>query len=280
MTSFVSLHPHRYPSLCNKSNRQHYSCSVITQLSTMYSRQYRLQSTLLLLLACLSSILLRQIHATTLTAAIPPFSTTTKQRALLLTENNDSHQQQHVSCRGGGGSANSAAWTEGLKNSLASALAAACSKTILAPFDTIKTIQQHYQTSSGKSLGFWAATQLAMSRPRGFWELYVRTIVYIVCIVCCCCYNLTHYISYYSIGWFGSVCIGVHAKCGLVLWCLFLLQTNHLSIFTTAVWKQSGRFGLVDSFHCHIGCRGQYSGLLFSRPARSCQTKFTNGTIQ
>ncbi|KAK1746929.1 mitochondrial carrier protein [Skeletonema marinoi] len=37
----------------------------------------------------------------------------------------------------------SSAITEGLKNTLASGLAAACSKTILAPFDTLKTVQQH-----------------------------------------------------------------------------------------------------------------------------------------
>jgi solute carrier family 25 S-adenosylmethionine transporter 26 len=61
---------------------------------------------------------------------------------------------------------------EGLKNSLASALAAACSKTMLAPFDTIKTIQQHNLSPTGGALGFLPACRLIMSRPQGFWELY------------------------------------------------------------------------------------------------------------
>ena len=46
----------------------------------------------------------------------------------------------------GGGAATEKAWIDGAKNSLASALAAAFSKTILAPFDTIKTLQQYHQT--------------------------------------------------------------------------------------------------------------------------------------
>jgi solute carrier family 25 S-adenosylmethionine transporter 26 len=61
---------------------------------------------------------------------------------------------------------------EGLKNSLASALAAAFSKTLLMPFDTIKTIQQHNLSPTGGPLGFHAACRLIMSRPRGVWELY------------------------------------------------------------------------------------------------------------
>ena len=60
--------------------------------------------------------------------------------------------------------------TEGLKNTLASGLAAACSKTILAPFDTIKTVQQH--VAGGKSLGLIEATQRVISRPGGILNLY------------------------------------------------------------------------------------------------------------
>jgi len=61
---------------------------------------------------------------------------------------------------------------EGLKSSLASALAAGCSKTLLAPFDTLKTVQQHYRKSSGMALSFWEAVQLVMARPKGFLEFY------------------------------------------------------------------------------------------------------------
>mmetsp|Transcript_22262 Transcript_22262/g.34281 ORF Transcript_22262/g.34281 Transcript_22262/m.34281 type:complete len:395 (+) Transcript_22262:245-1429(+) len=74
----------------------------------------------------------------------------------------------------------SSAMLEGFKNSLASALAAGVSKAILAPFDTIKTMQQNYvataagaaATTSSSSLGFWKAATMIMERPQGFLELY------------------------------------------------------------------------------------------------------------
>lgn len=75
---------------------------------------------------------------------------------------------------------NEAAWVSGVKNSLASALAAGCSKLILAPFDTIKTLQQHARTGVGaaapvgrSSLSLLGAAELIMARPRGFLEFYV-----------------------------------------------------------------------------------------------------------
>jgi len=82
--------------------------------------------------------------------------------------------------RGGGGEGeektggSSSAAAEGLKNSIASGLAAACSKTLLAPFDTIKTVQQQViqQEAGGKALSFGAAARLITSRPKGFLELY------------------------------------------------------------------------------------------------------------
>ena len=64
----------------------------------------------------------------------------------------------------------------GIKNFLASGLAAACSKTILAPFDTIKTMQQQ-SINGGKALSILEAARLIMSRPKGFLELYVRFFV-------------------------------------------------------------------------------------------------------
>eukprot|EP00547_Thalassionema_nitzschioides_P016287 CAMPEP_0194249876 /NCGR_PEP_ID=MMETSP0158-20130606/21640_1 /TAXON_ID=33649 /ORGANISM="Thalassionema nitzschioides, Strain L26-B" /LENGTH=289 /DNA_ID=CAMNT_0038986521 /DNA_START=56 /DNA_END=922 /DNA_ORIENTATION=- len=63
------------------------------------------------------------------------------------------------------------ATVEGLKNSMASALAAACSKTLLAPFDTLKTVQQCHR-SSGKALSMIEASKLIMARPKGFREFY------------------------------------------------------------------------------------------------------------
>lgn len=67
-------------------------------------------------------------------------------------------------------SSTSSAITDGLKNTLASGLAAACSKTILAPFDTIKTVQQHVE--GGKSLGLFEAARQVSSRPGGIFNLY------------------------------------------------------------------------------------------------------------
>ena len=67
-----------------------------------------------------------------------------------------------------------AAWLSGVKNSLASALAAASSKIILAPFDTIKTLQQYSRSSmSNNPLTLAEATRVILKRPKGFLELYV-----------------------------------------------------------------------------------------------------------
>lgn len=67
-------------------------------------------------------------------------------------------------------SSSSKAVTEGLKNTLASGLAAACSKTILAPFDTIKTMQQHVE--GARPLGIIEAARRVSSRPGGARNLY------------------------------------------------------------------------------------------------------------
>ncbi len=63
---------------------------------------------------------------------------------------------------------------DGLKNSLASGCASFCSKALLQPFDTIKTVQQHYSQdgSSTTSLNFIQAAQLIMKRKNGIRELY------------------------------------------------------------------------------------------------------------
>jgi solute carrier family 25 S-adenosylmethionine transporter 26 len=69
----------------------------------------------------------------------------------------------------------SSATMNGLKNSAASALAAGCSKALLAPFDTIKTMQQQARNANGgisKSLSLMDTAKLIQSRPRGFVELY------------------------------------------------------------------------------------------------------------
>ena len=66
---------------------------------------------------------------------------------------------------------------EGIRNSAASALASCCAKTLLQPFDTIKTIQQHARTTTSASIGFFEATRMVMERDGGFWELYAGLVV-------------------------------------------------------------------------------------------------------
>jgi hypothetical protein len=59
---------------------------------------------------------------------------------------------------------------EGLLNSLASGLAAGCAKKLLAPFDTIKTVQQ--QHTGQNSLGLWEAATQICARKGGASQLY------------------------------------------------------------------------------------------------------------
>ena len=70
---------------------------------------------------------------------------------------------------------NEAAWLSGLKNSLASGLAAGCSKLLLAPFDTIKTLQQASLVSGEAPLNLSKAAQEILKRPKGFLEFYVSS---------------------------------------------------------------------------------------------------------
>jgi hypothetical protein len=103
------------------------------------------------------------------TASVSPISARSKRS--IGTSFQDT--QLNLSPRGGGQQSNSAL-TNGIKNFLASGLAAACSKTILAPFDTIKTMQQQ-SMNGGKALSVLGAARVVMSRPKGFIELYVRS---------------------------------------------------------------------------------------------------------
>jgi len=80
-----------------------------------------------------------------------------------------------VGFEGGGNRRWSPAVVNGVKNFMASGLAAACAKTLLAPFDTIKTMQQQVVRDSGAgeaALGLAEAARVIMRRPRGFLELY------------------------------------------------------------------------------------------------------------
>jgi len=86
-------------------------------------------------------------------------------------------------------SLSTSATVTGIKSFVASGLAAACAKILLAPFDTIKTMQQQHQLASldnirsavintGKeqpqkaALGLFETARSIMARPGGVWELY------------------------------------------------------------------------------------------------------------
>lgn len=73
-----------------------------------------------------------------------------------------------------------AAWISGFKNSLASGLAAGVSKLLLAPFDTIKTIQQAALNSGNAPLSLPKAAQEILKRPKGFLEFYAGVGVAVV----------------------------------------------------------------------------------------------------
>ena len=133
----------------------------------------------------------RKIPASTsITAANPPAILTRSNNRITKKRNHGAYDIVEMIPYGGGSSNREiddnnnsknhreAAWVSGLKNFIASGMAAACSKLILAPFDTIKTIQQHSRTSASAAtaLSFRQAAKVIMSRPNGFLEFYVRKI--------------------------------------------------------------------------------------------------------
>jgi len=70
--------------------------------------------------------------------------------------------------------------TEGLKNALASGLAAAFVKVALAPLDTIKTIQQRNRFVASDALSFFDAGKIATEKGRGVMGLYAGVGVTVV----------------------------------------------------------------------------------------------------
>ena len=70
--------------------------------------------------------------------------------------------------------------TEGIKNALASGLAAALVKVALAPFDTIKTTQQRNRFVADEALSFINAAKVATDKGRGALGLYAGVGVTVV----------------------------------------------------------------------------------------------------
>jgi Mitochondrial carrier protein len=67
-------------------------------------------------------------------------------------------------------SSTNTALMNGMKNAIASALAAACCKAILQPIDAMKTVQQY--NVGTRSLSLYNAAQVLMQKPGGFKNLY------------------------------------------------------------------------------------------------------------
>lgn len=94
--------------------------------------------------------------------------------------NRNSNYNAIVSASTSSNRSQEAAWISGFKNSLASGLAAGCSKLLLAPFDTIKTMQQAALVSGNAPLSLSKAAQEILKRPKGFLEFYAGVGVAVV----------------------------------------------------------------------------------------------------
>ena len=93
--------------------------------------------------------------------------------------NTNNNTIRHASAATSSTKSQEAPWVSGFKNSLASGLAAGCSKLLLAPFDTIKTLQQASMASATTSLSLSQATREILKRSKGFLELYVSIVFYL-----------------------------------------------------------------------------------------------------
>ena len=93
----------------------------------------------------------RRHTAATLMAATATTGTGTTLLTGLLGNEDDTDTVPWNNVARGGAEGPISAWLDGLKSGLASAMAAACVKTLLQPIDAIKTMQQYYH-STGHAL--------------------------------------------------------------------------------------------------------------------------------
>lgn len=155
-----------------------------------------------------------------------------------------------------------AAWRSGIKNSLASALAAASSKLLLAPLDTIKTLQQSQRASGEAVLSVMEAAKFIMQRPKGFLELYVS-----IFNLNDCCVQVTKRI--FSGGDWGCN-VWRHAVGRLVFWNLLVLQEDFQRIGPRCFASPS------NSIYRLIGGHREYCCIRIPRSLRGHETEFTD----
>ena len=93
----------------------------------------------------------RRHTAATLLAGTATTGTSTTFRAVSSGNEDDIDYVSWNNVARGGAEGPISAWLDGLKSGLASAMAAACVKTLLQPIDAIKTMQQYYH-STGQAL--------------------------------------------------------------------------------------------------------------------------------
>ena len=109
------------------------------------------------------------------TPSLMPKNMQHRRRPSVGSGNRNSNYNTIVSISTSSNRSREAAWVSGFKNSLASGLAAGCSKLILAPFDTIKTLQQAALASGKSPLSLSKTAQEILKRPKGFLEFYVSS---------------------------------------------------------------------------------------------------------
>jgi len=97
-----------------------------------------------------------------------------------ISRDSNNNAMRHISTSTSSSKSHEAAWISGFKNSLASGLAAGCSKLLLAPFDTIKTIQQAALVSGKAPLSLSKTAHEILMRPKGFLEFYAGVGVAVV----------------------------------------------------------------------------------------------------
>jgi len=133
-----------------------------------------IRSELLLFISCIVSLLIAVNSKRSNSVSSIQVVSTTK------TKNIQAQTQATATKKKNNNKTVASAATEGIKNALASGLAAALVKVALAPFDTIKTIQQRNRFVADEALSFINAAKVATDKGRGALGLYAGVGVTVV----------------------------------------------------------------------------------------------------